>query len=333
MSAVGFATRVLTSARSHRNEDRVFGNRVYSEPLLNRPAQEPEIISVPTADGVTLHVQAYGPADGDIVVLAHGWTCSLEFWYPQINVLAQRCRVIAYDQRGHGRSTRGTAKPATDQLADDLAAVMQAVVPARRKAVVVGHSMGGMTIMAWAARHPDQVRTKARAVMLANTGAHDLVAEQVFIPRFQARKYPKAVGRVVLGAPFPYLPVLPIRSLVKYIASAPHATSEQIDFTTRVVFGCNPFVRAAWGSMLATMDIEKAAANLTVPTVVLAGSADKMTPVVHSQAIAEALDAKGALERFTVIEGAGHMANIDSTSEFNAELERLIYGKRRRRTA
>ncbi|MDV9192249.1 alpha/beta fold hydrolase, partial [Streptomyces sp. SR27] len=103
-----------------------------------------------SADGARIHVEVYGPEGAPAVVLSHGWTCSIAFWAEQIRALAADHRVIAYDQRGHGRSPApaGPAGYSTRALADDLEAVLAATLAPGEKAVVAGHSMGGMTLMA-----------------------------------------------------------------------------------------------------------------------------------------------------------------------------------------
>ncbi len=120
---------------------------------MSLPYEEVEprrVLTAVSADGTHLHVEEYGRADGPTVVLSHGWTCSTLFWAPVVRALSSDFRVIAYDQRGHGRS----ASPATRKgygtvvLADDLQAVVELVVPEGEQAVLAGHSMGGMTIMA-----------------------------------------------------------------------------------------------------------------------------------------------------------------------------------------
>ena len=97
-------------------------------------------LTVRSADGTRLHVEEYGRADGPTVVLSHGWTCSTLFWAPVVRLLAGDYRVVAYDQRGHGRSSVPATREGygTGVLADDLQAVMEAVLPEGERAVLVG---------------------------------------------------------------------------------------------------------------------------------------------------------------------------------------------------
>ncbi|MFD8961695.1 alpha/beta fold hydrolase, partial [Streptomyces anulatus] len=114
------------------------------------PAAE---LTARSADGSRIHVELHGPEDAPAVVLAHGWTCNTRFWDAQIRDLAADHRVIAYDQRGHGLTPEpGPGGYSTNALADDLEAVLAATLAPGRRAVLAGHSMGGMTVMAAAAR-------------------------------------------------------------------------------------------------------------------------------------------------------------------------------------
>ena len=110
------------------------------------PAAARELTTLST-DGARLHVEVHGPERAPAVVLAHGWTCSTAFWAAQIRELSADHRVVAYDQRGHGR-TPASPVCSTDALADDLEAVLTATLAPGEQAVVAGHSMGGMTVMA-----------------------------------------------------------------------------------------------------------------------------------------------------------------------------------------
>ena len=125
---------------------------------------------VHSADGTRLHTEVFGPPHGYPIVLAHGITCSLKVWHEQINDLARDFRVIAYDHRGHGRSGVPAASAySLDHLAADLDAVLGAVLRPGERAVVAGHSMGGIAISAWSDRFRDRVEQRVDAVALINT--------------------------------------------------------------------------------------------------------------------------------------------------------------------
>ncbi|MFC7660023.1 alpha/beta fold hydrolase [Pseudonocardia benzenivorans] len=114
--------------------------------------------TVGAADGTPLHIEESGPADADVtVVMAHGWTLDSRTWEPVARRLDAHARVLRYDHRGHGRSAPVDPSTMTiDQLADDMAAVVADRAPTG-PLVLAGHSMGGMTIMALAERHPSLV--------------------------------------------------------------------------------------------------------------------------------------------------------------------------------
>ncbi|MDJ0342385.1 alpha/beta hydrolase [Streptomyces sp. H10-C2] len=274
------------------------------------PAPRREL-AVNSADGTRIHVEEHGRADGPTVVLIHGWTCSTIFWAPLIRELPADFRVVAYDQRGHGRSaTPDRAGYSTEALADDLAAVLEAVVEEGERAVLVGHSMGGMTLMA-ASQRPG-VRSRTAAAVLASTGSGRLLAEtQVLPPRIRSKKVRDGFHRLLLGSRAPLGPVTPVtRAALKYGVMASGSTPEQVAATARIVHACGTRQRSAWGRVLAGLDLDAGLAALTAPTFVLVGTADKLTPPVHARGMAAALpDCVGLTE----LEGLGHMTPIEGT--------------------
>ncbi|MCZ1071039.1 MULTISPECIES: alpha/beta fold hydrolase [Rhodococcus] len=287
--------------------------------LLAPPTLDPDIVDLTTDDGAHLHIRAYGDPDADPIVLSHGWTCNADYWIPQINALAGRYRVITYDQRGHGRSDLGTRTFGPDVLADDLAAVLAATVPAGRRAVLAGHSMGGMSIIAWAGRHPEQVREKASGVLLASTGTDSLLAEAALLPPRLGR-VPEPVARRVLGAAVPLVASPLTTRALKYVALAPGSSTAEVEFCEKIVLGCTPRARGNWGTALSAIDIRTGLEHLTVPTTVLVGTADRLTPPVHAHRLAEALEAAGHLEHFVVLDGIGHMSSVEAIDAFDDEL-------------
>lgn len=293
--------------------------------LLSTPSMEAEQIEVRTDDGALLHVLAYGDPDAQPLVFSHGWTCSGMYWAPQINAFADRYRVVVYDQRGHGSSEAGTRPLGPDVLADDLAAVLDAVVPAGRKAVLAGHSMGGMSIIAWAERFPEQVSEKAAGVLLASTGMDNLVAHAALIAlpeRFP--RVPVRVARPLLGAQLPLVESKFTTRALKYVALSPSASAAEVDFCEKIVLGCPPRTRGGWGFALSTLDIHEGLENLNVPTTVLVGTADRLTPPVHARRLAAGLEEAGNLERLVVLDGIGHMSSVEAIDAFDDEVLHLV---------
>ncbi|MEU1207658.1 alpha/beta hydrolase [Nocardia sp. NPDC005825] len=303
-------------------------SRRYKTASLNTP-RPAEVIPVTTRDGAKLRVHAYGPADGEVIVLAHGWSCALEYWNPQINAFAGEYRVIAFDQRGHGESDSGVRAFGADQLADDFSDLLDAVLRPGQQAVLVGHSMGGMTIQAWARKYPHQVRQRASAVLLATTAARQIPHRATVIPMLnEIVTSPELVARVLFGTPLPLPGGAAVNLVAKSRLTNPSATRDQVAFGVSIVRSCRPSVRAAVARGLVELDVIDAAAFLTVPTTVVAGSYDKLLPEVHSREIADNLAAAGNLERYTILP-TGHLVNIEAERAFNSELHRVIRTARR----
>ncbi|EST32936.1 hypothetical protein N566_19750 [Streptomycetaceae bacterium MP113-05] len=274
-----------------------------------------------SADGAELHVEEHGPADGAAVVLAHGWTCSTAFWAPVIRSLtADGHRVVVYDQRGHGRSALADpARYSTDVLADDVCAVLDTVLGPGEQAVLGGHSMGAMTLMAAACR--PRLAECAAALLLCNTGPSRLVGEARVLP-LPAGRVRTLVHRRLLGTGAPLGPVTPLsRRLVKYVTMGATSTAEQVEACARLVHACPRKVRAAWSQVLNTLDIEADLARLTPPTAVISGGADRLTPPVHGRRIAAALP---HCIGHTELPGRGHMAPVEEPDAVAAALAGLV---------
>ncbi|MFD9124002.1 alpha/beta fold hydrolase [Kitasatospora sp. NPDC059571] len=275
-----------------------------------------------SADGTGLNAEVYGPEGAPVVVLAHGWTCSTPFWAPVVNRLAADHRVIAYDQRGHGRSEApaGPDGYGTGKLADDLGAVLAALVPAGERAVLAGHSMGGMTIMAAADRA--EVLDRTAGAVLISTGPADLVAELLVVPAaVRPAGLRRALHRLVLESRLPLGPVTAVsRALLKYATMGPRTPAAEVAACARVVHACPTAVRYQWAKVLGALDVTAGLAKLAVPTAVVVGSHDRLTPPVHARRMAAALpDPQGLLE----LPGAGHMSPMERPAEVAAEIRRI----------
>lgn len=296
--------------------------------VVGQPLVASRELTAVSADGSRLHVEVYGPEGAPAIVLAHGWTCSTLFWSAQIRELAGggagsgggECRVVVYDQRGHGRSpAAGRGGYRTDALADDLEAVLAAALAPGERAVLAGHSMGGMTMMAAAGR--PGFREHAAAVLLCSTGSARLVAESLVLP-MRAGRLRTRITRAVLGARAPLGPVTPLsKAILKYATMGPGAAAERVAECARIVHACPRAARVAWAHVLAGLDLTAGVRELTVPTAFIAGAADRLTPPVHAREIVAALPHSLGLTELT---GVGHMTPVEAPEVVTAKLRELV---------
>ncbi|MGW1542596.1 alpha/beta fold hydrolase [Streptomyces sp. NPDC002309] len=284
----------------------------YAPPV---PARE---LTVTSADGALLHVEVHGPDRAPAVVLVHGWTCSTAFWAAQIRALAADHRVIAYDQRGHGRSP-ASRLCSTEALADDLEAVLAATLAPGERAVIAGHSMGGMTVLAAAGRAG--FRAHAAAVLLCSTGSSRLVAESTVLPMRAGRLRTWLTGHV-LGSRAPLGPVTPpARRLLKYATMGAGSAPHMVEACARIVHACPRGVRHSWSRVLAELALDHGAGQLRVPTEVVVGTEDRLTPPVHSRALVAALPRCVGL---TELPGLGHMTPVEAPELVTGRIRELV---------
>ena len=287
------------------------------------------VMNVRAPDGTRIHTEVFGPEDGYPIVLAHGITCAIRVWANQINDLARDHRVIAYDHRGHGRSgvPRLRGNYSLDFLAADLDAVLDATLAAGERAVIAGHSMGGIAITSWSQRYPARVAQCADAVALINTTTGDLLRDVQFmaVPRPLVGTRVRAAGTVLkqLGAA-PLVPgsVNQSRRFVSALAVGRDADPVLADFVFHL-FAKTPAVgRGGWARVLVDGLGSKhiSLANLTVPTMVIGSRHDRLLPIAASRRIAA--DAPN-LASFVEL-GGGHCGILERPDEVNAHLRDLV---------
>lgn len=284
------------------------------DPELFAPPVPEARLRVPSADGTRLNVEVHGPAGLPTVVLIHGWTCNTTFWAPVIRALRSgtpALRVVAYDQRGHGASEApGRGRYSVPILVEDLVAVLEATLAEGERAVLAGHSMGGMTIMA--AGGSTAVLSRAGGVVLCSTGFQHLPGSSRVVPGFgRLPRANRAVHRIMLGTALPIGPVTPIsRAMLAHTALGPKTDRGLRDVNARMIAACLPRPRSAWGRVLRDLDLSAEVGALDVPTSVVFGTKDRLTPALaHAQAIAAALPRFAGL---TTLPGLGHMTPMEA---------------------
>ncbi|HEX6346132.1 alpha/beta hydrolase [Umezawaea sp.] len=247
-----------------------------------------------------------GPPSDVTVVLLHGWTLDLTSWDRVADALPGR--VLRYDHRGHGASGGGTVRT-LDQLADDLAEVLEACAP-DGELVLVGHSMGGMTMMALAERHPavyDRVRG-AVFVATSSGGLPPVRAAERVLGRWLGR-------RAVLG----FARVMPVG--LRWMLFGRRASWKDVVAASRMIARCAGGAFVDFRNEVAAHDRGKALAELArVPAVVLAGGADLLTPVRHARVVAGELPQA----ELVVLPGAGHMLPMERAGEVGERIRRFL---------
>lgn len=296
------------------------------------------VVPVRSRDGIRLHTEVFGPDDGYPIVLAHGITCALRVWAYQIADLLRDYRVIAFDHRGHGKSAVPPRRHrySLDLLAADLDAVLDATLAPGERAVIAGHSMGGIAITSWADRYPDLVSRRADAVALINTTTGDLLRHVQFLPV----PAPLADARVraagTLLKTFGAAPLLraadrPSRRFVSTIAVGRDADPVVVDFIYELFTSTPPAGRGGWARILvdALGADHIGLTNLTVPTLVIGSTKDRLLPMVSSRHIAKKAP---NLASFVELPG-GHCAIVERPHDVNKHLRALIESVSRERSA
>lgn len=269
------------------------------------------------------------------VVFCHGYCLSQDSWHFQRAALRGVVRTVHWDQRSHGRSARGAAQvergePVTiDQLGHDLKAVLDAAAP-EGPIVLVGHSMGGMTVMALADQYPELVRERVVAVALVGTSSGRLGEVNFGLPVAGVN----AVRRVLPGV----LKALGQRAelvekgrratadlfagIIKRYSFATRDVDPAVArFAERMIEGTPIDVVAEYYPAFGEHDKTEALAHFAgLPVLVLAGVQDLVTPSEHSEAIADLLpDAE-----LVLVPDAGHLVMLEHPEVVTDRLADLL---------
>jgi pimeloyl-ACP methyl ester carboxylesterase len=295
---------------------------------------------VRTDDGTTLHAEIDpAPGAGLNVVLVHGFTANLEEFALQRETLRGGATTVLYDCRGHGRSRRGRVRNASlDQLGRDLGAVVDQVVPPG-PVVLLGHSMGGMTIMALARQRPELFGPRVAGAFLLATSSGGLAEKGAvgFAVRLLRRLHLLRLYLLLFQLWAPLLERFRRRGtrlgeayFRHYLFGTDDATPETVRQVQDLLEQTPLPVVAAFYETLLDHD-EHASLEVLhpLPVTLLVGDADRLTPVSHSRRMAEALpDAE-----LVVVPGAGHSVNITRREVVDDAILRLLTRTRQAQAA
>src|SRR5258705_3809462 len=247
-------------------------------------------MSIRSKDGIRLHAEVFGPEDGYPIVLAHGITCAIRVWAYQIADLAHDYRVIAFDHRGHGRSAVPARRSgySLDHLAGDLDSVLEAALAPGERAVIAGHSMGGIAISSWADRYPDRVQQRADAVALINTTTGDVLRNVQLLPVPQSLADVRVRATGSLLKTFGAAPLLravdrPSRRFVSMIAGGRDPDPAILDFIHELFIQTAPAGRGGWAPTLVHSpgsEQPNGFTNLSVPPLGIRTQNERPLPLV-----------------------------------------------------
>jgi pimeloyl-ACP methyl ester carboxylesterase len=285
---------------------------------------------ITTSDGVPLAVRQVGPDDAPLtVVFAHGFCLRMgAFHFQRVRLAEQwgeQVRMVFYDQRGHGQS--GEASPdsyTVTQLGKDLETVLSVMAP-RGPVVLVGHSMGGMTVLSHARQYPHRYPTRIVGVALISSAAEGVssspLGEILKNPALEAvrlavRYAPKTVHRTRGAARAVIGPILRAASYGdEKVSPSVVAFSEKMMHDTPI---------ATLVELLHALEVHDETAGLAtlakVPTLVACGDDDLLTPVEYSERMVAALPKS----ELVIVGGAGHLVQLEQPAAIDEALVRLV---------
>ncbi|CAM2789435.1 alpha/beta hydrolase [Mycobacterium intermedium] len=286
-----------------------------------------QTLKVRAQDGTPLHTQVFGPPDGYPIVLTHGIVCASRAWAHQIADLSSEYRVIAFDHRGHGQSgVPRKGNYSLKHLASDLDCVLDATLAPHERAVIAGHSMGGITIAAWSHRYRHKVARRADAVAMINTTSGDLLRQVKLLPVPRELSPARVLaGRRLIstfgGIPIPGAVRIPTRYLIAMMAVAADADASASQLVYELFAQTSPAGRGGCAKMLVE-EVGTGYLNLdglTVPTLVIGSRRDRLTPIAAARHIA-----KTAPNVIDLVElPGGHCSMLEQPHEVNRHLRAL----------
>lgn len=255
-------------------------------------------------EDIDLHTVVRG--SGVPLVLLHGFPLNHTMWNAQMEALAASCQIIAPDQRGFGRSPLGERPLTIEQLADDLAALLDGM-HIRQPAVICGLSMGGYVTLVFHRKYPARVRALILCDTRANADTPAGAADRMAL----VERVRTSGSAVVVETMLP-----------KLVGSTTFERQpDLVERARQMMLGTAPDTMAAALRALATRpDSTAHLPHISVPTLAVVGEQDALTPVEVMNTMAEAIPNC----RRAVIKGAGHLSPMENPRAFNAAVSEFL---------
>ena len=291
LAAAGWTAQRVAAERVRRNDDadarRALDTPIYVDHRLD------------SHDRGTIYIVETG--EGPPIVLSHGVTLSVRTWFHQLELLPKAgFRAIAYDHRGHGESVLGEAGHSLENLAEDVKTVVTGLD--LRDAILVGHSMGGVAVQAFVLRYPELARERVRGIVLLSTLAHTPFGSR---STQMKNRIEKIFKRVPDSAPLWKSKNLGLVLARLGFGTDPHPS--HVELVRQMMLACPAETRRDAPRVLVGLDLLDDLPKVEIPTLVIGGTADALTPPAYARQIAKAIP--GA--RLELVPDAGHMLMLE----------------------
>ncbi|HKP84595.1 MAG TPA: alpha/beta hydrolase [Blastocatellia bacterium] len=243
--------------------------------------------------------------EGTPVIFIHAFPLNQTMWDEQVSALKNHCRAITLDLRGFGNSDVPDGPYSMDQMAADVRRLMEALDIDR--ATLVGLSMGGYVSLAFYRNYSDAVR----AMVFADTRASADTREARERRMKSAEKAEREGARAIADD---MVPVALARSTVE-------GRPEIVERMRKMAEANSPVgIAAAQRGMAERRDHTDMLGDMDFPALIIVGSEDALTPVAEAEALRDGIRES----RMRVIEGAGHLSNLEYPREFNDALIEFV---------
>ena len=263
------------------------------------------------------------------MILVHGFSLNTLVWHHQWRDLTHDHRLVAFDQRGHGRSGRATSEDySLDALARDIDAVIREH-GGDGPVVLVGHSMGGMAALTYCGLFPEQIGTKVAGLVLTDTTAADVIdgvapgvgrwlgastqGVQEVVLRLLASRTHHIDKMRTRGGDLAYVGT-------RLMGFGRDPSPRQVDFLDEILSSCPSDVWLKAIPAMLALDVTSLLPAIDVPTLVMVGSHDRLTPAGAAERLAGAI----AGAELVVFPGAGHTPMLEVPNQFNVRLREFV---------
>lgn len=300
--AAGAAAGALWAAE--RIENARVRNRPDPDAHRDLRIEYDESLSFPSYDDGTIHIAMRGDRNDPPIVFLHGVTIDSRVWVKQFETLPDLgFRVVAIDSRGHGDSKCGSRGFSIANLAHDLHDALEAIDV--HDAILVGHSMGGVAAQAFAIDYPAVLHERTRGLVLLSTLARSSVSQLEWV---------RGVARALNNRSPSFASFMGWRDLGFALARVGFGRTPRashVELTRRMLAECPVDTSRGALAPLIGFDLTPGLPHIDVPTLVVQGTADVMTPPADGRRIAKLIPRA----RLAMVRGAGHMVMLEEPDQ------------------